>query len=164
MLFRSSWLQGGDSGPAVVPGNIHDSLLLKAVRKSDPHLQMPPNGSLAAEQLTAIEDWISAGAPAPDGRLSGPQDNPADPVAGRSHWAWQTLTAPAIPQVTRHDWPRSPIDAFILAELEARGLQPAEDAAPEIVLRRIAYQLTGLPPAPELVQRLQTEQLQTVLP
>jgi hypothetical protein len=161
---RQSWLQGGDSGPAVVPGNIHDSLLLKAVRKSDPHLQMPPIGSLAAEQLTAIEHWISAGAPAPEGRLSGPQDNPADPVAGRSHWAWQTLTAPAIPQVTRHDWPRGPIDAFVLAELETRGLQPAEDAAPEIVLRRIAYQLTGLPPAPELVQRLRTGQLQTILP
>lgn len=161
---QQAWLTGGDSGPAILPGNANDSLLLRAVRYSTPDLQMPPSGSLTPDEIAALERWITSAAPAPAGRLSGPNSDPADPVAGRSHWAWQPLGNPQPPVVMNTQWPQSPIDTFILAELEARGLQPAPDADPATVLRRISFQLTGLPPSPEHLQRLQNSPLESALP
>lgn len=161
---QQAWLAGGDSGPAIVPGNAADSLLLQAVRHASPDLQMPPSGSLTPDEIAALEQWVTAAAPAPAGRLSGPLSDPADPVAGRSHWAWQTLGSPQPPVVMNTQWPHSPIDRFVLAELEARGLQPAPDAEPTTILRRISFQLTGLPPLPEHLQRLQSGPLESALP
>jgi len=161
---QQAWLKGGDSGPAILPGNAADSLLLQAVRYSSSDLQMPPSGSLAPDEIAALEQWVAAGAPAPAGRLSGPLSNPADPVAGRSHWAWQSLGSPQPPAVTNSQWPQGTIDAFILAELETRGLQPAADANPATVLRRISFQLTGLPPSAELMQRIHNTPIESALP
>jgi hypothetical protein len=161
---QQAWLAGGDSGPAILPGNAADSLLLQAVRYSNPDLHMPPSGQLTPEEIAALEQWVTATAPAPAGRLSGPLSDPADPVAGRSHWAWQPLGSPQPPVVSNTQWPLGTIDAFILAELEARDLQPAPDAEPATVLRRISFQLTGLPPSPEHLHQIHAGHFESALP
>src|SRR5206468_2713512 len=123
---------------------------------ADRGLQMPPTGKLAAEQIALLTQWVRIGAPWPDERGGGsaaPNAAAFDLKARARHWAFQPLTRPALPEVQRRDWPRSPIDYFVLAGLEARHLAPAAPADRRTLLRRVTYDLIGLPPTPAEIDR-----------
>ncbi len=143
---KAGWMKGGDSGPAIVPHRPDQSLLLQAVRHSHPELKMPPKGKLDSAEIQAIEDWIRQGAFDPRvGEAIGEKE--PKPAAGADHWAFQPMAHPAPPSVGRRDWCRSELDQFILAELEARNLGPAGEADRRTWLRRVTFDLIGLPPS-----------------
>ncbi|MEO1979928.1 MAG: DUF1549 domain-containing protein, partial [Fuerstiella sp.] len=141
-----SLLQGGDSGPAIVPGQSRQSLLMKAVVRSE-DLAMPPDKPLTKQQVDALRQWIDAGAPWPKnaGQLKSMTDR-----SGKDHWAFQPVRKPNVP---RHegDWGNTPVDAFILQALKTNGLSPAPTADRRTLLRRASYAIIGLPPSPEAV-------------
>ena len=145
---RAGIRKGGDSGPAVVPGKAKDSLILKALRGQN-DLSMPPKGLLPENVAADFERWIQMGAPDP--REGATKKNVAkiDVDAGRAHWAFAPLKQPKEPGVKNSAWVRTPIDAFLLARMEAAGLAPAADADPRTLLRRVYLDLIGLPPSPE---------------
>jgi cytochrome c553 len=151
---REGVLKGGDLGPAIVPGDIEKSRLVKAVRWSDEDLQMPPKQKLAAEQVADLEAWVKMGAPDPRSAAS-----PAPPkkqiglsiAEGRKFWAYRPPERPALPSVRDAGWPKSEIDRFVLSRLESAGLRPAPAAEKDVLLRRLTYDLIGLPPSPEEV-------------
>lgn len=145
---RAAVLAGGDGGPAIVPGDPAASPLLARVTSVDPDLRMPPpeeGPALAPEQVAALSRWVAAGAPWPTD-ASGP---PPPAEAAREHWAFRPLRSPALPAVDDDAWPRSPIDRFVLARLEAAGLRPSPEADRATLIRRATYDLTGLPPTAE---------------
>ena len=127
---RLGWQQGGERGPAVVPGDPEASLLIRAVRYTDPDLQMPPDRQLAAEEITRLEEWVRLGAPDPRDGVPRTQHgpDPSDPVAGREHWAFQPLSDPEPPSIAAGSWPLAELDLFVLARLEAEGLAAAGEA------------------------------------
>ncbi|MFH5806588.1 PSD1 and planctomycete cytochrome C domain-containing protein [Alienimonas sp. DA493] len=149
---RAGLLAGGDSGPALAPGDTEASLLIEAVRYESYAYDMPPSGKLPDDEIAALERWVAMGAPwpeeaAPSAEAARPQ---FDLEARRAeHWAWQPVAAPEPPAVADEAWPRADLDRFVLAKLEAAGLAPAADADRETLLRRLAFDLTGLPPTPE---------------
>ncbi len=133
-------LQGGDNGPVVVPRKPAESLLWRKVSSREVSERMPPEGEgepLSTAQLATIKSWIDQGAVAPS------EPTPPDP---RSHWAYQPPRRPAIPRVKNAAWVRNPIDAFIAAGHERHGLRPLPEAPPEVLLRRLHFDLVGLPP------------------
>lgn len=147
---RTGVLTGGDSGPAAVLGDIDKSLLVQAVRYEN--YEMPPKGKLDAKQIAAFEKWVELGLPWPE--EAAPISSPSPPTFDlekrkSEHWVWQPIVAPEIPSVQDAAWPRTPIDRFILARLEAEQLEPAPDASRQAVVRRLYFDLIGLPPTPE---------------
>ena len=144
---REGIRRGGDKGHAVVPGDTEKSLLIKAIRYEDPDLEMPPKKKLPAEVIADLEKWVAAGAIDPrEGKAAAVST--IDVVEGRKHWSFQPIAKPAVPEVRDKSWPKTDIDRFILAALEAKGLRPVADAAPQDLRRRLYYDLTGLPPEP----------------
>jgi hypothetical protein len=139
---RRGWEQGGQSGAAVIPGQPAESLLIKAVHYLDEDMQMPPMEQLPAAEIALLEKWIAMGAP--DERQA--RVTPLDP---EKLWALQPINEPIIPPVQTRDWVRNEIDAFLLARLEQAGLVPAPDADRYTLLRRVSFDLTGLPPTPD---------------
>jgi cytochrome c553 len=158
---REGILKGGETGPAVVPGHPEQSLLIEAVRYTNQDVQMPPKNRLPAAVVADFVTWVQLGAPAPVGasrptalattRPTGPQAEhnlagiPYDALR-HDHWAWQPVKVAAAPAVKNTAWPRSDIDHFILASLEAKGLHPVGDADRVTLIRRVTFDLTGLPP------------------
>ncbi|WP_414662327.1 PSD1 and planctomycete cytochrome C domain-containing protein [Horticoccus sp. 23ND18S-11] len=143
---RDALLKGGATGAAIVPGNPEKSLLIEAVRYGTEDLQMPPKdegGKLDPAKIALLEQWVKMGAPDP---RTGGKPHPQDMVAARSHWAFQPVTKPARPAVKRSEWVQTPVDAFVLAKLEEKKLSPSAPADARTVLRRVTYDLTGLPP------------------
>lgn len=139
--------KGGSSGAAIVPGDAEASLLIKAVRYTDPDLQMPPKDKkLPADQIQLLETWVKMGAPLPDqapgtGRL-------ADIAKARlRHWAFQPAKKSAPPKVKNTRWIKTPVDNFVLDNLEKQHLAPAPQADRRTLIRRVTYDLTGLPPS-----------------
>jgi mono/diheme cytochrome c family protein len=152
---RAGWSQGGDSGPAIVPGEPDRSLLIAAVRHADSAPRMPPKGKLTAAQIADLETWVKNGAvdprqtPSPENVAGGAKSRgPLTIAEGREFWSFRPLTDPPAPTVRAADWPWSSIDQFLLARWESAGLVPAADADPRTLLRRAAFDLTGLPPDP----------------
>ncbi len=153
---REGWRQGGDRGPAVVPGNVEKSLLIQAISYLDPELQMPPEAKLPPREIAILTRWVEDGAPDPRTELTS-----ARPTADEfdveqrvaSHWAWREVVRPSIPQVVSQPWVRDPVDAFILARLAEAGLSPATETDRSTWLRRVTFDLTGLPPTRHEVQR-----------
>ncbi len=141
---RDGLLTGGENGAAIIPGDPERSLLIKAVRHTDEHLQMPrKNKKLSSEQITALEAWVKMGAPDP--RTGAPLAK-AWKADTRSHWAFQTVKEPPVP-VVKNTWQvRNPVDAFLLARLEPKGLRLAPEADRRTLIRRASFDLTGLPP------------------
>lgn len=136
-------LKGGNSGPAILPGDPEKSRLIRAVRYIDSSLRMPPASQLPAAQVAVLEAWVKMGAPVPR------QERPS--TLATSHWAFQPVKSPPIPAVKSKLWVQSPVDAFILAKLESKGLSPALAADKRTLIRRASYDLIGLPPTPEEV-------------
>jgi mono/diheme cytochrome c family protein len=148
--------KGGDRGPVLAPARPLDSPLLVAVRYEDPHFQMPPKGKLSAEQIAVLTEWVKMGAPFPEGtgkaqqpKSSVPNLKSFDMKTRMRHWAWQPVRAQAVPVVKNKAWCRTPIDTFVLARLESRGLKPAPPTDARTLLRRVTYDLIGLPPTPQ---------------
>ncbi|MFM8470470.1 MAG: PSD1 and planctomycete cytochrome C domain-containing protein [Limisphaerales bacterium] len=142
---------GGKSGePAVVPGDAEKSLLLKAILHTSADLQMPPKKKLSPQQVADFETWIRSGAPDP--RAGEGKSEKAKSKSPQTHWAFVAPKDQPLPKVKDKAWPQSPVDHFILAKLEANGLKPSPPADPRTLIRRITYDLTGLPPTPEEVE------------
>ena len=148
---RAGTRAGGDSGPAVVPGSPERSLLVKAIRSTDQATAMPPKGKLPDHVIADLEAWVKMGAPDPrDGAKVVRQE--IDVVKGREFWSFQPPKKTAAPAVKDAAWPRSDIDRFLLAALEAKGLHPVGDADKPTLIRRLYLDLTGLPPTAEEVE------------
>jgi len=150
---RQGMLKGGDSGPAIIQFNPDESLLIQAVRYET--FEMPPKGKLQTKDIDLLTKWVATGAHWPEEKES--SAGPARAVFDwqkrkASHWAWQPITTPPLPLVTKSDWPKSAIDDFILAGLEKSGLKPAGPADKYTLIRRLYFDLVGLPPSPDQVQ------------
>src|ERR1043166_3936528 len=147
---REGVLKGGESGPAIVPGDPEKSRLIKAVRYTDPDLQMPPKDrKLSDAEIADLTTWVKMGAPDP--RTAAPEQK-ARAQDSRDHWAWQPLSKPAVPAIQDVSWPKTPIDNFILAKLEEKQLKPNAPADRRTLIRRATFDLTGLPPTTEEVE------------
>lgn len=152
---RAGLIRGGDRGPAIDEANPADSLLLEMISWKSDDYQMPPDGRLDNDEIAIITEWVLEGATWADGVGS---DLPAEAFEARpipdggDWWAWQPLVQPEIPTVENQDWVRNPVDAFVLNRLEAAGIQPAPEADRRTLVRRVAYDLTGLPPTPAEVE------------
>jgi cytochrome c553 len=150
---REGMLHGGDTGPAIEPGKPADSLIVDAISYRDADLQMPPKGErLSDQQVSDISEWIRRGAPDPRS-LVAKGSSPAYGGVGRDHWSFLPARKPAVPSVAGGAWCRTPIDAFILARLEENGMKPNPPADKYTLIRRATFDLTGLPPTEEEVQR-----------
>jgi hypothetical protein len=139
---RAGLLQGGASGPALVPGDADNSLLLKAVRRTG-ELKMPPKTPLPPLDVDALAAWVLMGAPWPVSQVTG-----STPASWKQHWAFQPIHNPPLPPLRDVSWARSPVDRFILARLEAKGLAPSPEADRRTLIRRLSFDLLGLPPTP----------------
>ncbi|GMW01248.1 MAG: hypothetical protein AMXMBFR84_23850 [Candidatus Hydrogenedentota bacterium] len=155
-LDHISYLKsGGETGPVLAAGDLANSRLALAVSYSDVSLQMPPSGKLPENQIADIRQWIADGAYWPD--EPAPQDvthpKPVFDVQTlkQQHWAWQPILPVALPSVQNSAWPINDIDRFILARLEHEGLSPAPEADRRTLIRRLSFDLTGLPPEPGAV-------------
>jgi mono/diheme cytochrome c family protein len=151
---RADLLRGGDSGPAIDETAHDDSLLLTAINYSS--LEMPPKGKLPAEQIEILTRWVRMGAPydpAEEVHAEAQEEGPPRVTEqAKQFWAFRPVARPALPEVQRTDWIRQPLDAFVLARLEAEGLSPAPPADKATLLRRAFYDLIGLPPSPAQVE------------
>ena len=142
---RESILMGGNRGQAAFPGSPEDSLLIHATRHTD-ELKMPPGGKLAPEEIAALVRWVQLGLPWPAAaRAKGPSDDSS------THWSFQPIRRPRPPEVSQESWVRNPIDRFILARIENKGLTPSPEAGRTTLIRRLYIDLVGLLPAPEEV-------------
>src|SRR4051794_12336781 len=154
---REGMLKGGNSGAAIVPGSPEKSLLVKAINWGDPDTQMPPKQKLSAQQIADLTAWVKMGAPW--GGASArplPTDKYADPASHyeqtrRTHWAYQPIKLVPAPAVKNAGWAAGDIDRFVLAKLEQAGLRPSPPSDKRTLLRRVTFDLTGLPPTPEEV-------------
>jgi cytochrome c553 len=152
---RAAMLMGSDTGPVVIPGKPEESALIAAIRYGG-EVQMPPKGKLKDEEIAALTEWVKRGAPWPDARpavaarpaSAARSDAAAVTVKDRSFWSFQPVRNPAPPAVRDAAWPASPIDRFILAKLEEKGLAPAPPAPRATLIRRAYFDLIGLPPTP----------------
>ncbi len=145
---REGLLKGGDTGPAIVPGKPEESLVLEALRYES--YEMPPSGKLPDAVIADFEKWIKIGAPDPRiGAAPVAATGTIDLEQGRQFWCFQPLKHHDPPAVKNISWPRGPIDQFVLTNLESHDLEPAKDADRETWLRRVTFDLIGLPPTIE---------------
>jgi mono/diheme cytochrome c family protein len=148
---RELILKGGDSGPAVVPGDPAKSPLIAAVRRADPETAMPPKekDALPAGEVALLVDWVQRGLPYATSHAKPARKEKPIRDEDRAWWAFQPVKAPALPP--DDPWCRTPLDRFILAKLRAEGLAPAPEADRVAFIRRVTFDLHGLPPTPEEV-------------
>ncbi len=144
---QAGWKKGGDSGPALIPGKTDESLLWKAVNYTDRDLKMPPKKKLSADQLADLKQWIAAGAPDPREGPATVNKLARQAKADGSFWSFQLPIVKAPPAVKKTDWPVNDIDRYILAKLETNHLDPAPEADAATLMRRLSFDLTGLPPS-----------------
>lgn len=144
-------LRGGDIGPALEPRKPEHSLLIKAIRYTDSDLQMPPKGKLSNAEITDLEKWIKDGAVYPRGKATPTNEHRADQL---DWWSLKPPVKPDVPALDPRDskWARTPIDAFVVAVLRERKLSPSPEADRRVLLRRLYFDLIGLPPTPKQLQ------------
>ena len=159
---REALLAGGDSGPAAVVSKPAESLLIDVISYRSA-IQMPPKAKLPDAEITILTEWVRRGLPWPNSKPSAPIPSSDKPDAPRftdeqlAHWAFQPVRRAEPPAVKGLAWVRSPLDRFILAELEAKSLSPAREADRRTLLRRVSFDLIGLPPTPEEVSDFLTD-------
>jgi hypothetical protein len=139
-------LKGGQSGPAVVPGDPDKSLLIQAVLQKQERLKMPPGKRLSDEEIAALVEWVKQGVVWAGGALTAASDDYQITPHDKGFWSLGPPKKLPPPEVKNGSWARNPIDTFILAKLEEKGLKPASGATKRILIRRATYDLTGLPP------------------
>jgi hypothetical protein len=139
---RDGARRGGTSGHVLHPGQPDQSLLIKAIRYGDKDLQMPPKGKLDPKEIAALEKWVAMGAPDPR------SEKPPSRHTGKPLWSLTPPRAHPAPAVKQKEWTKSGIDRFILARLEAKGLKPVGNADRYTLIRRLYFDLIGLPPSP----------------
>ncbi len=152
---RADLLKGGETGPAIEPGNADKSLLIRAIRYSDVDLLMPPKAKLPENVIADLTKWVNDGAYWPDSattKIAGKSDEIDIEKRKREHWAWQPIRNPAVPTARDPEWARSPVDAFILSKIDEKKLKLAARADRRTLLRRVHFVLTGLPPRPDEVE------------
>jgi mono/diheme cytochrome c family protein len=152
LTTRKGLLEGGGSGAVVDLKNPADSLLLKLVHYKDENRKMPPKGKLPDKDLATLEKWVTDGLPVTADRIGGDIAKAKGGVIteeAKRYWAYQPVRRPAAPEVKDKGRVKTPIDAFILAKLEAKGLKPVKPAEKAALARRAYYDLLGLPPTPE---------------
>ena len=147
---RAAMRRGGESGPAVVPSKVDRSWLIDALRRET--FEMPPDEELPAAVIADFVKWIEMGAPDPRGGDAARPPSPIDLEVGRKFWSFQPPRKWPAPEVQNVDWPFGDIDRYVLARLEAAGLSPAGDADRRTLIRRVYFDLIGMPPSPEQVQ------------
>ncbi len=150
---RAALLKGGESGPAIVPGHGDKSLLVAAVRHAK-DLRMPPKGKLPERAVADLVTWINRGAAWPAVPETGGEATlrvHGGPItaADRAFWSFRPVVDPSVPPVKDAGWARKPLDNFVLAQLDAKGLRPVPPASKRALLRRATFDLTGLPPTPK---------------
>ena len=148
---RAALLEGGETGPAIVPGKPKEGLFVDAINYGETY-QMPPKGKLPAAEIATLTKWVEMGAPWP--KEEGPAAlTKAFDLAQRKaeHWCWQPLKQPVLPKVNNENWAKQPLDRFILAKLETANLPPAPPADKRTLIRRLYFDLIGLPPTPDEV-------------
>ena len=154
LASRERVLKGGDSGPALVPGDPVKSLLIQAIRHEG-DTQMPPKGKLPDDVIADLTGWIQRGAAWPAVPVGGDTIRSGGATlsaADRAFWAFQPIADPPLPAVKDKAWPRQPLDRFVLAKREARGLHAVRPADKHALLRRATFDLTGLPPTPQEIE------------
>ncbi|MFN7562618.1 MAG: DUF1549 domain-containing protein, partial [Prosthecobacter sp.] len=154
---HSGWEEGGDNGPAIKPGQLEASLLIKAVRYVDSEFEMPPKGKLAASEIAILEEWVKSGAHDPRTAGAAKAKKGIDLAEGRKFWAFRPIANPKPPAIQNTSWPLDPLDHFILAKQEPKGIRPASDADSYTWLRRVSLDLTGLPPTLEEMEGFLTD-------
>ncbi len=145
---REGIRRGGDNGPAIVPGDLQQSLLIEAIRYANSDTAMPPKkdgGKLPDQVIQDFEKWVQMGAPDP--RDGASKAVAKDDAKAREWWSFQAPKKTAVPAVKDGAWPKNDLDRFVLAGLEAKGLRPVADADKLTLLRRVYFDLTGLPPS-----------------
>ena len=146
---REGLLKGGETGPAIVPGNPEASLLIKAVRYADPDLQMPKAKKLEDDEIANLVAWVKMGAPDPRSATAAAKKWSDSKT---NHWAWQPVKRAPIPEPANPGWCQTPVDKFILAKLEENGFKPNPPADRRTLIRRATFDLIGLPPTPQEVR------------
>lgn len=157
---RASLLAGGTRGPVLVPGKPDESLLIKAVRYLDPQLQMPPDGKLADAEIELLSKWVREGSFVPDyGTEIGKTSRQIDWDDARQFWSFRPLQRPHVPLIDQSPTARlrSPIDAFIVDAMQRTSLQPSPAADKRTLIRRLSFDLLGLPPTPDEVDEFLTD-------
>ncbi len=156
---REAVLHGGNTGPAIVPGKPDESILIQAVRYKDEDLQMPPKGEkLSDQQIADLTEWVRRGAPDPRTVVAAGSSAKTYGGVGRAHWAFQPVKKPAVPAVQNAAWVKNPVDNFVLSKLEAEGMKPNTPAEKTTLIRRIYFDLIGLPPTVREVQDFLNDQ------
>ena len=141
---------GGESGPALVPGKPDESLIIQAIRYAEGQ-EMPPKKRLPAAVVNDFVTWVKMGAPDP--RTDAPKTAKKEPTTDKAAlWSFQPVMNPPPPPVKAKAWPRDPMDHFVLAKMESAGLSPTKDATAGVLVRRLYFDLTGLPPSAEEVR------------
>lgn len=135
--------QGGNAGPIIVEKAASKSPLLHAIHGTNDMAKMPPKGEIPKEQITLLTKWIDEGAPGP-----AQAETTTTATVKSSHWSFQPIQQPTLPNVKQADWVKNPIDRFILAKLEQEKIKPSAEADRYTLIRRLKLDLTGLPPTP----------------
>ncbi|MBL9147212.1 MAG: PSD1 domain-containing protein [Phycisphaerae bacterium] len=166
---RDGWMTGGASGPSIVPGDPDKSVLIQAVRWADEDLAMPPKRKLKDEDIAALEEWVRMGAPDPRVVTTGAIDSEGPALAGKSwdieiardFWSFKAPVKPKVPSPANATWSFGDVDRFVLASMEAHDLKPVGDASKRTWIRRVTFDLTGLPPTPEEIEAFEKDKTPT---
>lgn len=149
---RESVREGGQSGPAIVAGDPDESLLIQAIRYD--HVEMPPDNPLPETVVNDFVTWVRRGANDP--RVAD-EKGKASKLDAASLWSFVPRIAPTVPEVKDHDWSLDPLDRFVLSRIESAGLRPTRDASTETLIRRLYFDLIGLPPTMQQIESFADE-------
>lgn len=149
---KQALLQGGDNGPALIAGDADKSLIIEAIRYKNRDMQMPPKSAMPAAEIKILEEWVQRGAPDPRTQVTSVGPQKIDLEKGRQHWAFRTIAKVKPPMAEGH-----PVDAFIEAKLAENKLTLSPPADPVTLIRRMSFDLIGLPPTPDEVSAFVTE-------
>ena len=150
---QAGWMGGGDSGPAIIPGKITESILIEAIEQKDPDFAMPPKYKLSSSEIENLKKWVSMGAPDPrDGTPVKPAPSKINIAEGRKFWSFQPARSSTLPNVKDKNWVNDPIDRYILDKQASKKLVPVVDADRATLIRRVTYDVVGLPPTPQEIR------------